>query len=129
MAIHIICLKYKVKDALKGWAYTGVIPIGETGPDNNDTEDEIKRKMKSLIINKSLVFTHSLYLVLRLGSARAVGLIPIDKQLLKNNGSTYKIDVAQHLGLAHYVVAGSTFVLENIDIAIYDKDNYVSLKY
>lgn len=128
MAINVICLKYKIKDLLKGWSYTGVFPLGETGPENNDTEEEIKRKINSILLRKSLIFTHSLFLILTFGSARTVGLNPYDKHFSKTTGSTYKLDVAQHLGLAHYVVAGSTFVLEGTEIALYDKDNYTSLK-
>lgn len=128
MTIHVVCFKYKVKDVLKGWAYTGVLPLGETGLESNDTEEEIKRKVSSIIIKKSIVFTSSLYLVLTLGSVRSISINPYDKTLLKNTGLTYKIDVAEHLGLAHYVVAGTTFVLEGLDVALYDKDDYIPLK-
>jgi len=128
MTIHVVCFKYKVKDVLKGWAYTGVLPLGETGVDSNDTEEEIKRKVSSIIIKKSIIFTNSLYLVLTLGSVRSISISPYDKTLLKNTGSTYKVDIAEHLGLAHYVVAGTTFVLEGLDVALFDKDDYIPLK-
>jgi len=127
MPVHVICFKYKVKDVLKGWAYTGVFPFGETGMDNDDTEEEIKRKVASIIIKKSIIFTQSLFLVLTIGSPRSIGLVPYERNLIKNGGSVYKINIAEHLGLAHYVVAGTTFILESLDVALFDKDDYILL--
>lgn len=129
MPNHVICLKYKIKDLIKGWVYNGVFPLGESGPENNDTEDELKRKMASIILKRNLIFTHTLFLILKLGPLRSVGLNPYNKSLLKTTTNTVKIDLADHLGLSHYVVAGSQFTLEGIEIGIYDKDDYTTLKF
>ncbi|AXA52565.1 hypothetical protein [Linepithema humile rhabdo-like virus 1] len=127
MPIHVICIKYKIKDALKGWSYTGVFRVGETGSDSNDTEEEIKRKVLLLITSKSIVMTHSLFLVFNMHPLRTLGISPYDKNWSSKSTTTYKINVATHLGLSHYVVAGTTFILEGFEIALYDKENYVEL--
>ncbi|QPL15293.1 hypothetical protein [Hymenopteran arli-related virus OKIAV98] len=127
MAIQNVGIRYTIKDTKKGWIYTGVYLLGYTEPSVMDTETELKRKVLNTITGKRLLFTHKLYLILNFSSLKSVGVIPYDQEMKKHNGSGYKLDVGKHLGISHYAIAGSPYILESLDIVTSDKDNLKEL--